>query len=66
MIADFIGPGRKWKEVELQQNALYGGDLIEELNVLLEGYIIRGMDQNDEFIWKATSMGGSLLNLSTN
>lgn len=43
-VVDFIGTGRKWKKVELQQNALDGGVMLEELNDLLEGYKILGMD----------------------
>lgn len=56
-VVNFIGPGRKWKKVELQHNAFDGGELIKELNGLLEGYRIPRAVHNDTFIWKATSTG---------
>ena len=54
-VVDFIGPRRKWKKVVLKQNAFDGGELIKELNGLFERYRISRADQNDTFIWKATS-----------
>ena len=40
---------------------MIGRDLIKELNSLLEEYRILGRDMNDEFIWKATSVGEFLV-----
>ena len=55
MVTNFICLGRKWKKEKLHQNDMVGGELIEEINSMLEEYKILGRDQNDEFIWKATS-----------
>ena len=55
MVVDFIHLVRKWKKERLHQNDMVGGELIEEINSMLEENRIPGRDQNDEFIWKVTS-----------